>query len=83
MGLKKRISQSISNLKVFHFHDTSVTAGMKRLCALHDNDYLRSDASNLAAYLFQLQDNDYALWPRQLSDGSIRFICLTVALMGT
>jgi predicted ATPase len=125
--INNKISQSISNLKVFHFHDTSDTAGVKRLCALHDNDYLRSDASNLAAYLFQLRekyndtynqirktialaipffgdfilkpqslpsgeeqirllwrqkDNDYALWPSQLSDGSIRFICLTVALMG-
>lgn len=117
---------SISNWKVFHFHDTSDTAGVKRLGALHDNEWLRSDASNLAAFLYRLQEeshgvyeqivktirlaipffddfslkpqklktgeeqirllwrqknSDYSLWPSQLSDGSIRFICLVTALL--
>lgn len=117
---------AISSWKVFHFHDTSDTAAVKRLGAVHDNDYLRSDASNLAAYLFKLQrenddvftqicktirlavpffnsfvlkpiqlpsgeeqirllwnqaDSDYPLWPSQLSDGSLRFICLVTALL--
>ena len=117
---------SISGWKVFHFHDTSDTAGLKRLGALHDSAYLRPDASNLAAFLYKLRHNsmdtythirkvvqlaipffddfvlrpeqlptgesqirlmwrqknsDYALWPSQLSDGSIRFICLTTALL--
>ena len=31
--------------------------------------------------LWQQQNSDYALWPSQLSDGSIRFICLTTALL--
>lgn len=35
---------SIVNWRVFHFHDTSDTAGVKRLGSLHDNEYLRSDA---------------------------------------
>lgn len=117
---------SIASWKVFHFHDTSDTAGVKRLGSLQDNEHLRSDASNLAAYLHRLsdespavldqirkiirlaipffddfilkptklkteeeqirllwrqRDSDYALWPSQLSDGSIRFICLTTALL--
>ena len=117
---------SISNWKVFHFHDTSDTAGVKRLGSLQDNEYLRPDASNLAAFLYKLQDetpevygqicktirlaipffddfvlkprmlkseeeqirllwrqreSDYSLWPSQLSDGSIRFICLVTALL--
>lgn len=117
---------SISSWRVYHFHDTSDTAGVKRLGALHDNDYLRPDASNLAAFLYKLKnespeiysrirktvalaipffddfvlkpqalptqeeqirllwkqrDNDYSLWPSQLSDGSIRFICLVAALL--
>ncbi|MEQ4923490.1 AAA family ATPase [Proteus hauseri] len=117
---------SIASWKVFHFHDTSETATVKRLGAAHDNEYLRPDASNLAAYLFRLQqeysdiytqickivrlavpffdsfilkptqlssgeeqirlfwkqtDSDYPLWPSQLSDGSIRFICLVTALL--
>jgi predicted ATPase len=117
---------AIAAWKVYHFHDTSDTAGVKRFGALEDSDYLRQDAANLAAFLHRLQsqepdayqqirqtvqlalpffddfvlkprtlpsgdeqirllwrqrDNDYALWPSQLSDGSIRFICLATALM--
>jgi predicted ATPase len=117
---------SIASWKIFHFHDTSDTAGVKRLGSLQDSDSLRSDASNLAAFLFKLQnkspdiydqirktiqlaipffddfvlkpselksgeeqirllwrqmESDYALWPSQLSDGSIRFICLVTALL--
>lgn len=118
--------ESISSWKVFHFHDTSDTAGMKRQGPAQDNQYLRPDASNLAAFLYRLasetpdvyqqirktiqlaipffddfvlnprplktgeelvnllwrqKESDYTLWPSQLSDGSIRFICLVTALM--
>lgn len=117
---------AISHWKVYHFHDTSESAGVKRWGALHDNEFLRSDASNLAAYLYRLslehplvfnqirktiqlaipifddfvfrpqekptqekainlqwrqKNSDYVLWPSQLSDGSIRFICLVTALL--
>lgn len=117
---------SITSWKIFHFHDTSETARVKWSGALHDNEYLRSDASNLAAYLYKLKneqpevyqeirglislaipffddfvlrpgkldsgeemiallwkqkDSDYPFWPSQLSDGSIRFICLVTALL--
>ena len=117
---------SISSWKVFHFHDTSETAGVKRYGPAHINDYLRPDASNLAAFLYRLKSetpevyeqirktiqlaipffddfylkpielkteemvinllwkqkgSDYTFWPSQLSDGSIRFICLATALL--
>lgn len=117
---------SISSWKVFHFHDTSETAGVKRFGSVDDNRFLREDASNLAAYLYRLQrehpetyqqirktvqlalpffddfdlvperlsgddqrirlnwnqrNSDYPMSPNQLSDGSIRFICLTTALL--
>lgn len=39
---------SIGRWRVYHFHDTSNTAGVKRLSAVHDYAYLRPDASNLA-----------------------------------
>lgn len=122
----ERVYSLLSSIKVFHFHDTSDTAAVKRIGALHDNEYLRPDAANLAAYLFKLKcdnpdvyrqicktvrlavpffddfvlkpiqlssgeeqirllwtqaDSDYPLWPSQLSDGSIRFICLVTALL--
>ena len=118
--------KSISNWKVYHFHDTGDTAGMKRLGSVQDNTYLRPDASNLAAFLYRLlnespnvyeeirktvrlaipffddfvlklqslktgeeqirllwrqQGSDYSLWSSQLSDGSLRFICLVTALL--
>ena len=117
---------SISAWKVYHFHDTSETAAVKRVGSLHDNEYLRTDASNLAAFLYKLReeasetykqivktislaipffddfilkpkelptgeeqiqlmwrqkDSDYPFLPSQLSDGSIRFICLVTALL--
>lgn len=129
-GVSQKIAtycyDAISGWKVFHFHDTSDTAGVKRQCAVHDNAYLRMDASNLAAFIYRLKsetpkvysqirktvrlavpffddfvldpvtlpteeqqirllwkqnDSDYALWPSQLSDGSIRFICLVTVLL--
>ena len=46
---------SVFNWKTYHFHDTSETAPVKRTGYLHDNRYLRPDASNLAAYLFMLK----------------------------
>lgn len=118
--------ESITSWKVFHFHDTSDTASVKRRGSLHDKEHLRPDASNLAAFLYRLKhenedvyeqirktvrlaipffddfaltpeqlpsgeeqirllwrqnDSDYAFWPDQLSDGSIRFICLATALL--
>ena len=117
---------SILNWKTYHFHDTSETALLKRTGYVHDNRYLRPDASNLAAYLFMLRhshedtynrirkivrlaipffsdfvlepkeikpdeytiqllwqqkDSDYPFLASQLSDGSLRFICLVTALL--
>lgn len=109
---------------VYHFHDTSSTAKVKQTGDLHDNEYLREDASNLAAFLFRLQENepnvyvnivetvrmiapffdDFRLRPNRLnedkirlewqergsntyfdghalSDGTLRFICLSTLLL--
>ena len=56
-GIKAYCFHDISGWKVFHFHDTSATAGVKRPGSLIDNDYLRPDASNLAAFLFRLHSS--------------------------
>ena len=116
----------ISNWKIYHLHDTSGSALVKSPGYLHDYEYLRPDASNLAAYLFGLRefhpavyseickivrlaipffkdfvlnptmvkpgqypiqlswqqhDSDYPFVASQLSDGSLRFICLVTALL--
>lgn len=41
---------------VYHFHDTGSTAAVKRSCNINDNRRLRFDGSNLAAYLYLLQE---------------------------
>ncbi len=50
--------------KVFHFHDTSATAGVKQKQSIGDNRVLRSDASNLAPFLLRLRSADPASFKR-------------------
>lgn len=49
------VVRSIASWRLFHFHDTSDTAVLKRPGPIHDNQTLRPDASNLAAFLYRLQ----------------------------
>lgn len=51
----------ISRLKSYHFNDTSFTAKVRGNCDIYDNRYIRRDASNLAAFLYLLQEksNEY------------------------
>lgn len=53
----KDIKVYLTSFKVFHFHDTSKTAKIKLQCNISDNSYLREDGSNLAAFLFAMQQN--------------------------
>lgn len=48
----------MTSFKVFHFHDTSKTAKIKHACHISDNQFLREDGSNLAAYLYALQNTN-------------------------
>ena len=119
------IEDAISNWAVYHFHDTSDTAAMRRTGSVRDNEQLRSRGENLAAFLFGLReekkdtydlivdtvrlaapflhdfklrpkksngdeiieleweqkDSDYPFHASQLSDGTLRFIALTTALL--
>src|SRR2546423_3525055 len=42
--------------KVYHFHDTSETAGVKQTGDINDNAVLRPSADNLAAFLYLLRE---------------------------
>jgi len=46
---------TLADCAVYHFHDTSDTANVKRLQAINDNVKLRHDAGNLAAFLYKLK----------------------------
>ncbi len=123
-GVPHYVYESISNWVVYHFHDTSDSAAVRRPGPTNHNNRLAPDGSNLAAYLYGLtlrgskryqqivdtvrlacpffQDfslrpmpanedlirlewlqrgSDYPLLASQLSDGTLRFICLATALL--
>ncbi len=115
----------VSNWMVYHFHDTSLSALMRRDQSVRDRSILRHDASNIAPFLLNLREkhkgnydlirdtvrmiapffddfllesetkgeeekvrlewrqkgSDYPFQAYQLSDGTIRFICLATALL--
>jgi len=124
-GVGHFIYDSVSSWTVYHFHDTSPLASMRRDQSLQDTQRFRHDASNIAPYLLGLKEeepgsyelirdtvrliapffddfllrpqtrgtneqvrlewmqkgSDFPFQPNHLSDGTIRFICLTVALL--
>lgn len=119
------VRPAVSNWRVYHFHDTSDTAKVKRIHPVNDNLRLKPDAANLAPYLrklkfspayessydrivetirraapffgdfvFRTEDTEYMQleWTERgrpdtpwkahvLSDGTLRFICLTTLLL--
>jgi predicted ATPase len=123
-GIEHYVYQAVSSWIVYHFHDTSATAAVRRPGAINDNEFLRPNAENLAAFLFRVsqthqahyvrirdavrlaapffddfklrpaalnqdmiqlewvqRDSDYPFRASQLSDGTLRFICLATALL--
>ncbi len=58
------VRPSVSNWRVYHFHDTSDTAKVKQRHASNDNLRLKTDAANLAAYLRMLQEKHEAEYSR-------------------
>lgn len=123
-GIKQYTLPIMRRWRVYHFHDTSESAKVKQIHRINDNDYLREDGSNLAAFLFRLKENhtnhykriiktiqmvapffgDFSLRPtpnnpdfielewteknqdipfkaNELSDGTLRFICLATVLL--
>jgi predicted ATPase len=58
------VRESVSNWRVYHFHDTSDTAKVKQRHAANDNLRLKPDAANLAAYLRMLKEKHEAEYQR-------------------
>jgi predicted ATPase len=57
-------ARAIRDWRVYHFHDTSEVANVKRIGAINDNLFLRSDAGNLAAFLYRLKAESPAEYER-------------------
>jgi predicted ATPase len=54
-GIPGHVMDGVHNWIVYHFHDTSETSPPKLQQQIDDNRSLRSDAGNLAAFLYRLQ----------------------------
>jgi predicted ATPase len=123
-GVEYHVFKALSSWVVYHFHDTSATAGVRSQRPINDNESLRPNADNLAAFLYRIRqtnpnnygkirdvvrlaapffddfrlrpvprnpdliqlewsqtDSDYPFLASQLSDGTLRFICLATALL--
>lgn len=52
------VVSAIKSWQIYHFHDTSDTALIKQNVDIDDNNYLKQDASNLAAYLYLLKETE-------------------------
>jgi predicted ATPase len=61
------ILNAITSWRVYHFHDTSSSAKVKQPCDINDNQILRSDASNLAAFLYLLRETETGYYQRIVS----------------
>jgi len=63
-----RVIKSImQRWRVYHFHDTSNEAKIKKQGYINDNRYLRNDGGNLAAFLYQMQQTDQKYYKRILT----------------
>ncbi len=55
-GIPKYAYGVLQQWRVYHFHDTSSSAGVKKTSQINDNLYLREDAGNLAAFLYRIRN---------------------------
>jgi predicted ATPase len=57
-AISEHIYSAVSSWIVYHFHDTSETAALRRTCSVRDTDHLRQDGANLAAFLYWLKEEE-------------------------
>ena len=49
------LRENLSNIQVFHFHDTSPTSYLRRSCDINDNQYFKQDGRNLPDFLYLIK----------------------------
>lgn len=57
-GVGHFVYESIAHWMVYHFHDTSATAPMRRTEIVEDNQLLRNNGSNIAPFLLKLKNDE-------------------------
>ncbi|KQU81140.1 chromosome segregation protein SMC [Rhizobacter sp. Root16D2] len=63
-SIQDAVVSAMRSWRVHHFHDTGATALVKQIHAINDNEYLREDGRNLAAFLYRLQQHHAAHYKR-------------------
>lgn len=58
---------SVTNWRIYHFHDTGEKAKVKQRHTTNDNLRLKTDAANLAAYMRMLYENHHSYYQRIIS----------------
>jgi predicted ATPase len=49
------VQKHLDRWRLYHFHDTSVSAPLRQSAKIEDNSFLRGDGSNLPAFLYMLK----------------------------
>lgn len=55
---KNEVYEAIKSWRIYHFHDTSKTASMRRSERIEDREFLRFDAANIAPFLLRLKEEE-------------------------
>ena len=50
------LQAGVGDWRIYHVHDTSSTSPMRKTAKVDDNEFLRPDGSNLAAFLYYLRE---------------------------
>lgn len=53
--IARHVRDDLDSYRIYHFHDTSSTARVKQTGDVNDNRRLHTDAGNVAAFLYRLQ----------------------------
>ena len=55
-GVAAWVRERLGGWRLYHLHDTSSSSPMRKTARVDDNEFLRPDGSNLAAFLFYLRE---------------------------
>src|SRR5207248_136249 len=61
-GVANFVRGQLASWRIYHFQDTSAVSPIKKTASLNDNQFLRPDGSNLAAFLYFLQERHQAAY---------------------
>jgi predicted ATPase len=68
-GIGSWVRARLGGWRLYHVHDTSASSPMRKTAKVDDNEFLRSDGSNLAAFLYYLSqkhETSYSLIRRTI-----------------